>query len=49
MKKFAFPALALLLALSACNTVAGAGQDASSVGRGVTNGANAVGNTMANP
>ena len=32
------------LALAACNTIEGAGQDVKSVGQGVTNGANAVKN-----
>jgi predicted small secreted protein len=32
------------LALSACNTLEGAGQDVKSVGQGVTNGASAVKN-----
>ncbi len=39
-------ALALAGALTACNTVAGAGQDVGSVGHGVTSGADAVKNSM---
>ena len=34
------------LGLAACNTVAGAGQDVGAAGSGVTNGANAVKNSM---
>ena len=34
------------LALAACNTVSGAGQDVSAVGHGVTSGANNVANHM---
>ena len=34
------------LALAACNTVSGAGQDVSAVGHGVSNGANSVANHM---
>ncbi len=34
------------LALAACNTVSGAGQDVSAVGHGVSNGANSVANKM---
>ncbi len=35
-------ALLAALGLTACNTVAGAGQDVGSAGHGITNGANAV-------
>jgi predicted small secreted protein len=34
------------LALAACNTVAGAGQDVSAVGHGVSNGATSAANHM---
>ena len=44
----AFTAAALLaaLALSACNTIAGAGQDVSSAGNGIANGATATKNSI---
>ena len=47
-RKPALAAAALLavLGLAACNTVAGAGQDVGSVGHGVTNGADAVKNSL---
>ena len=47
-RKSALAAAALLaaLGLAACNTVAGAGQDVGAAGTGVTNGANAVKNSM---
>ena len=55
IRRLLAPALTVLLlggaaaSLSACNTVRGAGQDVSSVGHDVTNGAVAAGQGAAHP
>ncbi len=43
-KTLSTAALVAALALAACNTISGAGQDVKAAGQGVSNGANAVKN-----
>ena len=47
MKSFvSFLLITIILLFTGCNTIGGAGRDVSATGRGVTNGANAVKNSM---